>query len=227
MIPLRLALALSLPLALPAPASAQSAAHLPGSAIDVQPIELELGGLGRGTMLLPTIQDGHLRLQLVDTRTEAVLQVEASVTPYYYYAAHPIAGAIEGGLYVPAPPESNSEPALIAAVDGEWATSSDGAGVLVLRFIQLSSEGPVIVGLAEGQFRVPPYAPVISTLAGGPDAGGAGFLALQPVETPSVIARRLAGGAIGVEPSREVIIIIDSIPPAPVSRVRIVWWLQA
>src|SRR5215813_2393252 len=95
--PIRIAALLVLPL-LVNQASAQ--VERPGGhASPADPIEVELSGIGRGTLVLPVVQDGEFVANLVDVRTATVYRLSARLTPYYFILDHPPAGRLDGVLY--------------------------------------------------------------------------------------------------------------------------------
>lgn len=223
---------------LAASATAQEVQHA-GSARSIDPLEIELSGAGRGTMVLPGLADGALIAHLVDSRSLAVYRLEASVTPYYFYAEHAPAGAIQGRLYAPLDSVSKGEPRLVATVEGEWAVDSDGAGVLVAQLLRSEAGVPIPAGLIEGQFRTEPIAPPIlpNSSSSTIEASSASRRAhpAQPVQALAqatsaalrspAAAQRVAGAHAAANPARKPTIVIDSIPSPPVTRVRLTWSL--
>ncbi len=210
-----------------------------GSAHPIDPIEVELAGVGRGTMILPGLADGFFVAHLVDSRSLAEYRLEASVTPYYFYAEHAPAGAIQGVLYAPLDSSSKGEPRLVATVEGEWAIDSDGVGVLVAQLLR--SEAGVLssVGLVDGSFHTEPIAPPIlpgssSSIVDASSASSRASAAhavqtlaqatSASLRSPSA-AQRVGGAQAAGSPTRKPTIVVDSIPSPPVTRVRLSWSL--
>lgn len=232
-------------LLLPAPAGAQQVTHAPSARpIQPTPIEVQIGGAGAGTLVLPSAHPGSARALLADAGTGLVLQLEAELIPYAFLVEHPPAGAIQGGLYTIVDPESTDEPVLVAEVLGEWTSDDVGDGLLRGLFVHSNPGGePAIVGALEATFHIqysrppviaPPFyladpEPIsVSPLsvARAPLAHSAPLAGSDPAPTrlirSVVIADEARPAELAPVPPT---VVVDEVPSALVARMRIVWSL--
>lgn len=228
--------------ALPSSAQDRSATQ----AVELEPVRVELYGQGAGTLMLPSVTDGHLRALLFDDSSASTLQLEASLIPYHFFAEHTPAGALHGGVYTLEEPESTGEPAQVARVEGEWSVDEYGVGTLAA--LLLIDDGPGgaerVAGAVQGGFHVvlpepapriapplylPPPTVVPSTSVSTTRIGAAVGLELTPgVTEPAPIVAGIqsttTAQAAELEPAPPTI-IVDPIETPITARVRLRWVL--
>ncbi|MBI5364312.1 MAG: hypothetical protein HZA53_14125 [Planctomycetes bacterium] len=177
-------------LALPSAAQVFSA----GVPHELEPVRVELYGQGAGTLVLPSATDGRIRALLLDDTSATTFQLEASLIPYIFFAEHPPAGALHGGVYTLVDPMSTDEAAQVARVEGEWSVDATGVGTLTA--LLLIDDGPAgaerIAGAVQGAFRI--------TLREAPRQIAPPLYLPPPIDVPSssVHVTRV-GDAIGLE----------------------------
>lgn len=226
---------LVLALVVPAVASTALAQHVfPAAPHRVAEFELAgIGGLGRGTLVMPGVLEGRLRSTLVDDAANPRLELDASLLEYLFILPHTPAGSIDGVVRAAVDPEAGEGP-IVAIVHGEWSVDASGAGRIAAELRVPDADATVApIGAIAGSFRIVMPGVIAPPLVLPPPGFGASLSASSvahlghAVQSASIDRGASAGHAPanGLVPNGPTI-VVDSIPSPQVARVALRWSLS-